>query len=239
MTAAGAPPRSASRRPPISAPGPRDALAARQPRVGLLGLLLVVPIAGVLAVGAGGADGSVLVLGPLVTYALPLVAMVAFWWEDWPGTRLRSSWSGWADTALIAAGAVGADRDRAARRRGPRPARHLRRVTRAGPRPDLPRHDAAGRRRVRGDAAAHARGRGLAAAAAARGRAGVALVRLGDRARVYRARSVGRPGRASRARSVAGRASARAWSASAPGRCCSTSRLARPAVLEDRHAPRG
>ncbi len=32
--------------------------------------------------------------------------MVAFWWEDWPGTRLRPSWSGWADTALIAAGAV-------------------------------------------------------------------------------------------------------------------------------------
>ena len=58
-----------------------------------------------LAIGAGG-DGSTRVLGPLVTYSLPLVAMVAFWWEDWPGTRLRSSWSGWADTALIVAGAV-------------------------------------------------------------------------------------------------------------------------------------
>jgi hypothetical protein len=34
------------------------------------------------------------------------VAMVAFWWEDWPGTRLRPGWSGWADTAAIAAGAV-------------------------------------------------------------------------------------------------------------------------------------
>ena len=32
--------------------------------------------------------------------------MIAFWWEDWPGTRLRSSWSGWADTVLIAAGAI-------------------------------------------------------------------------------------------------------------------------------------
>jgi hypothetical protein len=93
-------------RPPISAPGRSDAPAARQPRAGLLGLLLVAPIAAVLAVGAGGADRSVLVLGPLVTYALPLVAMVAFWWEDWPGTRLRASWAGWADTALIAAGAV-------------------------------------------------------------------------------------------------------------------------------------
>ena len=45
-------------------------------------------------------------LGPLVTYSLPLIAMVAFWWEDWPGTRLRASWSGWADTLLIACGAV-------------------------------------------------------------------------------------------------------------------------------------
>ena len=77
-----------------------------QPRVGLAGLLLVVPIAALLAVGAGGPERSLLVLGPLVTFSLPLVALVAFWWDRWPGTRLRRSWSGWADTALIAAGAV-------------------------------------------------------------------------------------------------------------------------------------
>jgi hypothetical protein len=77
----------------------------RQPALGLLGLLLVVPIAAALAIGVGG-DGSVRVLAPLTTYALPLVAMVAFWWADWPGTRLRASWSGWADTVLIVVGAV-------------------------------------------------------------------------------------------------------------------------------------
>jgi hypothetical protein len=33
--------------------------------------------------------------------------MVAFWWEDWPGTALRPAWSGWVDTALIAVLAVG------------------------------------------------------------------------------------------------------------------------------------
>ena len=77
-----------------------------QPRLGLAGLALVVPIAALLAIGAGGAEGSLLVLGPLVTFSLPLVAMVAFWWEDWPGTTLRPSWSGWADTVLIAAGAI-------------------------------------------------------------------------------------------------------------------------------------
>jgi hypothetical protein len=83
------------------------AVAAKgQPRLGVLGLVLVVPIAALLALGAGGAEGSVLVLGPLVTFSLPLLAMVAFWWEDWPGTTLRPAWSGWADTVLIAAGAV-------------------------------------------------------------------------------------------------------------------------------------
>jgi hypothetical protein len=67
---------------------------------------LVVPIAALLAVGYGGAEPSLLVLGPIITASLPLIAMVAFWWEDWPGTRLRSSWSGWANTALVAAGGV-------------------------------------------------------------------------------------------------------------------------------------
>jgi hypothetical protein len=41
-----------------------------------------------------------------VTFALPIVAMIAFWWEDWPGTRLRASWSGWADTLLIVVAAI-------------------------------------------------------------------------------------------------------------------------------------
>jgi hypothetical protein len=85
---------------------PADVAVDEQPRLGLLGLVLVVPIAALLALGAGGAEGSVLVLGPLVTFSLPLLAMVAFWWEDWPGTTLRPAWSGWVDTVLIAAGAV-------------------------------------------------------------------------------------------------------------------------------------
>jgi hypothetical protein len=78
----------------------------RQPGVGLRGLTLVLPIAALLAVGWGGPDRSVEVLGPLATYSLPLIAMVAFWWEGWPGTRLPPRWSGWADTVAIATGAV-------------------------------------------------------------------------------------------------------------------------------------
>src|SRR5690349_5700500 len=102
-------------RPPISDPeatGPGgaaedvEAPSPGQPRLGVVGLSLVVPIAALLALGWGGAEGSVVVLGPIVTYALPVVVMIAFWWEDWPGTRLRASLSGWANTVLIVVGGV-------------------------------------------------------------------------------------------------------------------------------------
>jgi hypothetical protein len=79
---------------------------ARQPGLGLRGLLLVVPIAVLIAIGAGGPERSLLVLGPLVTFALPAVVMIAFWWDDWPGTTVRASWSGWLDTVLVAVFAV-------------------------------------------------------------------------------------------------------------------------------------
>jgi hypothetical protein len=94
-----------SGRPPVSASRPSPPLQHQQPGLGLRGLLLVVPIAVVLAMGLGG-DGSTRVIGPFITYSLPFVAMVAFWWEDWPGTRLARNWSGWADTALIAIGGI-------------------------------------------------------------------------------------------------------------------------------------
>jgi hypothetical protein len=106
---------TALERPPISTPAELQGAAlvaaerervSRQPGLGLVGLVFVAPIAWLLAFGAGGAEASLLVLGPLVTFALPAIAMVAFWWEDWPGTRLRSSWSGWADTVLIAVAAL-------------------------------------------------------------------------------------------------------------------------------------
>jgi hypothetical protein len=102
-------------RPPISTPPslePRDerhaeqGAAARQPVLGLCGLLLVVPVAVLLAVGAGSLQASLRVLGPLSTFALPVVAMIAFWWEDWPGTRLKAPLSGFLNTVLVIAGGV-------------------------------------------------------------------------------------------------------------------------------------
>ena len=32
--------------------------------------------------------------------------MVAFWWNDWPGSRLTTPWTGLTDTVLVAAAAV-------------------------------------------------------------------------------------------------------------------------------------
>jgi hypothetical protein len=79
---------------------------ARQPGLGLAGLLFVVPVAVLFAFGGGGPAGSVTLFSPLITFALPAVAMVAFWWEDWPGSRLRPGWAGLLDTLLIAVAAI-------------------------------------------------------------------------------------------------------------------------------------
>jgi len=32
------------------------------------------------------------------TFALPVIAMIAFWWEDWPGTIVRPPLTGLVDT---------------------------------------------------------------------------------------------------------------------------------------------
>ncbi|WP_375483920.1 hypothetical protein [uncultured Jatrophihabitans sp.] len=52
----------------------------------------------------GGARDTLPVFGILVLYALPVTALIALWWEDWPGARLRPFWSGWADIAIVAVG---------------------------------------------------------------------------------------------------------------------------------------
>jgi hypothetical protein len=79
---------------------------ARQPGLGLAGIALVMPVAVALSAGLGGFERSLLVLGPLSTYALPVIAMIAFWWDDWPGTMLRVPLRGLADTLLVVCGGV-------------------------------------------------------------------------------------------------------------------------------------
>ncbi|WP_407565855.1 hypothetical protein [Streptomyces sp. 184] len=75
-----------------------------QPVRGLVGLAFVVPVTVLVSAAAGGALHSLVVLGPITTFALPIMAMIAFWWEDWPGTRFPRPWSGLYDTALVVAG---------------------------------------------------------------------------------------------------------------------------------------
>jgi hypothetical protein len=78
----------------------RQRLAA-QPWPGLGGLVLGAVVFFALALGTGSTGTSLLVLGPLSTFALPAVTMVAFWWNDWPGSRLTTPWTGLVDTALV------------------------------------------------------------------------------------------------------------------------------------------
>ena len=83
----------------------RQCLAA-QPWLGIGGLLLGAVVFFALALGTGSIQTSLLILGPISTFALPAVAMVAFWWNDWPGSTLTTPWTGLIDTVLVAAAAV-------------------------------------------------------------------------------------------------------------------------------------
>jgi hypothetical protein len=83
----------------------RQRLAA-QPWLGLGGLLLTAVVFFALALGTGSTATALLILGPIATFALPAVAMIAFWWNDWPGSRLSVPWTGLIDTAACIAAAI-------------------------------------------------------------------------------------------------------------------------------------
>ena len=74
----------------------------------------------------GNTATSLLILGPISMFALPAVAMIAFWWNDWPGSRLTTPWTGLIDTALIVAGGGRAHHRRPGHRRAPRHPRGVR-----------------------------------------------------------------------------------------------------------------
>lgn len=99
-------------RPPISRPAPDGRVAGPrssgpgQPREGVAGLLVVALVTVLLLFAGGGAEASFHVLGVLAVYALPVAAVVALWWEDWPGAELRPRWSGLVDTGLVVVGGV-------------------------------------------------------------------------------------------------------------------------------------
>jgi hypothetical protein len=83
----------------------REHLAA-QPWLGIGGMLLAAVVFFALALGTGSTETSLLILGPVSTFALPAVAMIAFWWNDWPGSNLTTPWTGLIDTVLVIVAAV-------------------------------------------------------------------------------------------------------------------------------------
>lgn len=91
--------------PPDVVSSQRQRLAA-QPWLGLGGLLLAAVVFFALALGTGSTATALLILGPISTFALPAVAMIAFWWNDWPGSRLSVPWTGLIDTAAFIVAAV-------------------------------------------------------------------------------------------------------------------------------------
>ena len=79
---------------------------AAQPWIGIGGVLLAAVVFFALALGTGSTETSLLILGPMSTFALPAVAIIAFWWNDWPGSNLTTPWTGLIDTVLVVVAAV-------------------------------------------------------------------------------------------------------------------------------------
>jgi hypothetical protein len=79
---------------------------AKQPGLALAGVPLVLGVAAALTLSLGSLEGSLRVLAPLSTFALPVLAMIAFWWEDWPGAHFRGASSLLVDAVVAVVAAV-------------------------------------------------------------------------------------------------------------------------------------
>ncbi len=84
--------------PPKSGQGP-------QPTVGIAGLILVAIVFAVLGI-VWSPQTSLVVLGPISTFALPALVVSAIWWGGWPFSRFGRAVSGLAHTIMIAAAGV-------------------------------------------------------------------------------------------------------------------------------------
>jgi len=82
-------------------PGPR---LARQPLAGLAGLAIVAGLVALLGIAPGRPQTALQVSIPLATFALPVLVMMALWWERWPTDRLSRPLSGLLNTLLLAGG---------------------------------------------------------------------------------------------------------------------------------------
>jgi hypothetical protein len=76
-----------------------------QPLVGVLGLLIVAVVFALLST-VWSPQTSLVVLGPISTFALPVLVVSAIWWGGWPFARFGRSASGLGNTVMIAAAGV-------------------------------------------------------------------------------------------------------------------------------------
>lgn len=84
---------------------PRASTGLRQPAVGLIGLIIVLVVFWLLGV-ATGLEHSLLVFGPITTFALPVLAMMALWWGGWPGSTMGRAAGGAVNTLVLGLAAL-------------------------------------------------------------------------------------------------------------------------------------
>lgn len=78
---------------------------ARQPWAGLAGAVIVAAFFVLLGL-VPGAQRSLEIVGPISTFALPVLVVVALWWEGWPFSRAGRPLASALNTLLIAVAAV-------------------------------------------------------------------------------------------------------------------------------------
>ncbi len=84
---------------------PRAASGLNQPAVGLLGLVLVLIVFVILGL-VGGAFHNLALYGPITTFSLPLLAVIALWWGGWPGSTPSRFVGGLINTVVLVVGAL-------------------------------------------------------------------------------------------------------------------------------------
>ncbi|HEY5855352.1 MAG TPA: hypothetical protein VIW24_15210 [Aldersonia sp.] len=89
-----------------AAEAPAVRAGAAQARAGLLGLRIVALGFVVLGIVPGGPQAALETVGPIATFALPVLAASALWWEGWPAKRLRQPLAGVVNLVLIIVGTI-------------------------------------------------------------------------------------------------------------------------------------
>ncbi|TAN25648.1 MAG: hypothetical protein EPN30_04830 [Actinomycetota bacterium] len=89
-----------SEAPVASVAVPKQVSQRAQPMVGTIGLLIVAVVFVILGL-VWSPQTSLVVLGPITTFALPVLALCAIWWGGWPFAKSGRSVSGLANTVMI------------------------------------------------------------------------------------------------------------------------------------------